>query len=127
LWEGNRRIGQAADYGTGGPVHITGLSKVDAANLLAYAKSTYPELTFEQDGYLLGEIVELTKLLRQMRTLARTGRILIVKSSYLDEKGLPRQYVKTNVIRDEQRRRQLILNESLKDDQLVLNNQLLAA
>lgn len=82
-------LGEAADYADGGALRINFNDEKDRAELLAYAKTVYPQYDFEQDCLFLGEVVNYEIAIRDIK---RSKRLMKADESDKDDNGIARNF-----------------------------------
>lgn len=88
-------LGEASDYGDGGPVHIRFTNREDEQALYAHGKETYPQFQYEQAGTFLGELVNYELAIKSLRTKAKK-KLMKAEEGELDENGVAKSYTAWN-------------------------------
>lgn len=86
-----RVLGEVADYGDGGPVHINFTSKEEEEALLTFTKGLFPDMKYETDGFFIGELVNYELAVKSLRTKAKKV-LMVAEESKLDENGVAQSY-----------------------------------
>ncbi|MCW5156415.1 hypothetical protein [Burkholderia cenocepacia] len=95
IMKDGRVLGEAADYGDGGPVHIRFTNREDEQALYAHGKETYPQFPYEQAGTFLGELVNYELAIKSLRTKAKK-KLMKAEEGELDSNGVAKSYCSWN-------------------------------
>ncbi|WP_175888118.1 hypothetical protein [Burkholderia contaminans] len=115
-----RVLGEAADYGDGGPVHIRFTNKVDEQALYAHGKATYPQFQYEQAGTFLGELVNYELAIKSLKTKAKK-KLMKAEEGELDSNGVASSYTSWNAPDSPELRAKILAKEP---NTVFLNDQL---
>jgi hypothetical protein len=102
-------IGEAADYGDGGPVNIKLNTKEQYAQLLEYAKTVMIDCSCEISESFLSELVNYEFTIKSLKTKAKK-KLLVVDETKLDEYGISNSYSAWN-FPDTVENRKYVLNK----------------
>lgn len=125
---GEKVIGDAADWGTGGGVMFHIKDKADHEALIAHAKSVLPDMPFEVDGVFIDMLVSYTDTIKKMKAKTASKIIAVdMVGSDKDEFGIPKSYTIINMANTIDNRREVmlkypkltVLNEQLESFQLL--------
>jgi len=91
-----RVLGEAADYGDGGCVHVRFTNREDELAMIAFTKALYPDYQFETEGMFLCGLVDYEEAVKKLRTKAKKA-LIVADETKLDEHGVAEAYVTYNL------------------------------
>ncbi|WP_143279579.1 hypothetical protein [Burkholderia cenocepacia] len=103
-------LGEAADYGDGGPVHIRFTNREDEQALTAYGKEKYPDFQYELAGTFLGELVNYELAIKSLKTKAKK-KLMKAEEGELDSNGVAKSYTSWNAPDSPELRAKILANE----------------
>ncbi|WGS54458.1 hypothetical protein LFL96_25940 [Paraburkholderia sp. D15] len=86
-----RVLGEAADYGNGGPCHIKFMRKEDNEALAAHAKTVIKDFEFETDGMFLEFLANYELAVKRLKTTAKK-KLMQSDETKLDSNGVAEAY-----------------------------------
>ncbi|MBU9118412.1 hypothetical protein KTD15_06335 [Burkholderia multivorans] len=115
-----RVLGEAADYGDGGPVNIRFTNKQDEVELRELAKTIYTDFQYELAETFLGELVNYELAIKSLKTKAKK-KLMKAEEGELDEHGVAKSYSSWNAPDSPELRAKILAKEP---NTVFLNDQL---
>jgi hypothetical protein len=91
IMKNGRLLGEVADYGDGGAMHIDFPYNKDEQDLNEFCKALYPDYQFEQASIFVGAMVDYELAIKSLKTKAKKA-LLVADETQLDEHGVAKSY-----------------------------------